>query len=345
MVGNDLISVIVPVYNVEKYLHKCINSIINQTYKNIEIILIDDGSTDHSGKICDEYRLIDSRIRVVHKNNGGLSSARNAGIDICSGKYIAFVDGDDYIAEDMYEYLYNNRVEKGIVACGIADDFKYEIVYSHKDGIVEFNNIESIQVYLDLQLSIYNKKNNVGISHNIGSSFNNKLFDRILFKNIRFPEGFINEDNMIILELLYLSQRVKSLPRDKYFYVKHLGSITQKNFNNKSFHLVNSRIIQEKQVCKYIPEMINKAKLMTLLACDNTLVKISNISMNERKKFCSEIEDIKLIISDRKDIFSELNWKSKFKINWFMYNSSSFFFVFYIRLKFIKLYKKFCYFS
>lgn len=105
---DDLISVIVPVYNVEKYLHKCINSILNQTYKNLEIILIDDGSTDNSGKICDEYALKDNRIKVIHKENGGLSSARNAGLDICSGDYIGFVDSDDYIAEDMYEYLYVN---------------------------------------------------------------------------------------------------------------------------------------------------------------------------------------------------------------------------------------------
>ena len=92
---NDLVSIVVPIYNVEKYLKKCIDSIINQTYKNIEIILVDDGSTDNCGKICDEYTKTDNRIVVIHKKNGGLSDARNAGLDIAKGKYIAFVDSDD----------------------------------------------------------------------------------------------------------------------------------------------------------------------------------------------------------------------------------------------------------
>ncbi len=107
----DLISVIVPVYKVEKYLKKCIDSIINQTYKNLEIILIDDGSPDNSGKICDEYAEKDKRIRVIHKINEGVSAARNLGINICSGKYVAFVDSDDWISEDYYEVLYKNLIE------------------------------------------------------------------------------------------------------------------------------------------------------------------------------------------------------------------------------------------
>lgn len=103
----DLISIIVPVYNVENYLDKCIQSIVEQTYKNIEIILIDDGSTDNSGKKCDEWAKKDNRIKVVHKKNGGVSSARNVGIDSADGEYIGFVDGDDYINKYMYEIMYN----------------------------------------------------------------------------------------------------------------------------------------------------------------------------------------------------------------------------------------------
>ena len=106
---NGLISVIVPVYNVESYLEKCIDSIIHQTYKNLEIILVDDGSTDNSGKICDVYKEKDSRIKVIHKQNRGLSSARNCGLEIAKGEYIGFVDGDDYIAEDMYALLKDRK--------------------------------------------------------------------------------------------------------------------------------------------------------------------------------------------------------------------------------------------
>ena len=102
-----LVSIIVPVYNVQKYLKRCIDSIIAQTYENIDISLVDDGSKDESGKICDEYEKIDQRIRVIHKPNGGLSDARNKGMEIAKGEYIGFVDSDDYIAEDMFETLVN----------------------------------------------------------------------------------------------------------------------------------------------------------------------------------------------------------------------------------------------
>ena len=105
---SEKISIIIPVYNVEKYLRRCLNSIINQTYKDIEIILVDDGSTDNSGKICDEYKEKDNRIVVIHKENGGLSDARNAGIDIAKGKYIGFIDSDDFADIRMYEIIYNN---------------------------------------------------------------------------------------------------------------------------------------------------------------------------------------------------------------------------------------------
>ena len=111
MKKQDLISIVVPIYNVEKYLEKCINSIIIQTYKNIEIILVNDGSTDSSGKICDIYLKIDKRIKVVHKKNGGLSDARNVGIENAKGKYIAFIDSDDFLDSDFIEILYNLIIE------------------------------------------------------------------------------------------------------------------------------------------------------------------------------------------------------------------------------------------
>ena len=112
---NKLISIIIPVYNVEKYLEDCLNSVVNQTYKNLEIILIDDGSTDNSGKICDLYAKKDNRIVVIHKENAGVSSARNVGLKIAKGLYIGFVDPDDYIAEDMYEILYQNIIKMIII--------------------------------------------------------------------------------------------------------------------------------------------------------------------------------------------------------------------------------------
>lgn len=117
----ELISVIVPVYNVESYLDRCISSIVQQTYQNLEIILVDDGSTDRSGAICDAWQQKDKRIRVIHKKNGGVSSSRNTGMEQAQGRFWGFVDSDDYIAPDMYEYLYNHRVDGGVCACGFIE--------------------------------------------------------------------------------------------------------------------------------------------------------------------------------------------------------------------------------
>ena len=122
--NEDLISIIVPVYNVEKYLHRCVSSILQQTYSKFEVILVDDGSKDASGRICDVFASKDERVRVIHKENGGLSSARNAGLDIANGKYIGFVDSDDYIENDMYEIMYNALIKNNVdIACvGIYRD-------------------------------------------------------------------------------------------------------------------------------------------------------------------------------------------------------------------------------
>lgn len=141
--NKELISVIVPVYQVEKYLVRCLESVVNQTYKNLEIILVDDGSTDASGEICDEYAEKDDRIKVIHKENGGLSSARNAGLDIAQGEYIAFVDSDDWIAPDMYQCLYQLLIlhpECQIAECGViraTDNSKCLVHHLHKYTVLD----------------------------------------------------------------------------------------------------------------------------------------------------------------------------------------------------------------
>lgn len=120
------ISIIVPVYNVEKYLEKCVRSILAQTFTDFELILVDDGSPDSSGAMCDQFAEQDQRVKVIHKENGGLSDARNAGIEIATGEYLGFVDSDDYIADDMYELLYTNIVKEDadLSICGIYDVYE-----------------------------------------------------------------------------------------------------------------------------------------------------------------------------------------------------------------------------
>ena len=149
MNNKHLISIIVPVYNVEKYIDKCIKSILEQTYKNLQIILIDDGSQDKSGQICDEYELQDNRIEVIHKKNGGLSDARNLGIKKARGEYIGFVDSDDYISKNMYEDMYKIIQEKDsdVCICNVYNviDGK-EILKNEDNGLKEYNKIEILKV-------------------------------------------------------------------------------------------------------------------------------------------------------------------------------------------------------
>ena len=179
----ELISVIVPVYNVELYLERCINSIINQTYQNLEIILIDDGSTDRSGEICDEYKKKDMRINVIHKQNGGSSSARNCGLEIAKGEYIGFVDSDDYIASDMYALLHQHmRDDVDLVSCRMAriNKIGHVEIYSGVNRSVLLNNMQAIKEVLHVRyLSI---------------SSCDKLYRREILRGIQFPIGRTAED-------------------------------------------------------------------------------------------------------------------------------------------------------
>ena len=146
---NSLISVIVPIYNVEKYLDRCVESIINQTYKNLEIILVDDGSPDNCTQMCDDYAKKDSRIRVVHKENGGLSDARNAGMEVATGEYVSFIDSDDYISLDFYETLFQTMIDNDsdIVECSVVkfyENGKFD-EYSDDQMIKNFNTVDGLE--------------------------------------------------------------------------------------------------------------------------------------------------------------------------------------------------------
>ncbi len=210
----DLISVIVPVYKVEEYLCECLDSIINQTYKNLEIILVDDGSPDNCGKICDDYALKDSRIKVIHQQNGGLSAARNAGLDIATGDYIGFVDSDDYIDLNMYEELCNSikTNDADIAVCGIK---QFGII----KRTIRYN--DSCLTNLDYLKSI--------LQDNAKSSFNTKLFKRNLFFEIRFPVGQIFEDFRTLPFVVDKAKKISFTSKVFYYYRTRENSITSDN--------------------------------------------------------------------------------------------------------------------
>jgi len=216
--NNDLISIIVPVYKVEKYINKCVDSIINQTYKNLEIILVDDGSPDNCPKICDEYAEKDDRVKVIHKKNGGLSEARNLGLEMAKGKYIGFVDSDDWIDYDMYEYLYNQLIinDCQVAVCGIYDVYEHDI---SKDANIN-KNFDEITI-LSNEQAVFECFNDC----NINSFAWNKLYSKNVFENIRYPVGKRFEDMFVTHKIFSLCERIVCLPNKKYYYLRRDGSI------------------------------------------------------------------------------------------------------------------------
>lgn len=226
MANNELISIIIPVFKVEEYLEKCVDSIINQTYTNLEIILVDDGSPDNCGKICDEYAKKDTRVRVIHKENGGLSSARNAGLDVASGEYVSFVDSDDYIKENFIEVLYNLCVENkcDISECGYL---RFQDEY---ESLEDSETISDIKIYsnYEMQKKIYGEEcvKTVVVW--------NKLYKKYIYEILRFPDKKVHEDEYTTYKAFFNTRtNIAVTNLNLYFYRINQNGITGQKFNVK----------------------------------------------------------------------------------------------------------------
>lgn len=229
---NDVISIVVPIYKVEKYLEKCIDSIINQDYKNLEIILVDDGSPDRCPQTCDEYANKDERIKVIHKENGGLSDARNAGIKVATGKYIAFIDSDDYVTENYISTLLYTikKYDADISACNyikLYEDSGIEKVKPKTNEDLVMTNIEAMK-------DLFTLPNNSDVVAW------NKLYKTSLFtqNNIEFPKGKLHEDNFTTYKLYYYSNKVVFTNVPCYYYLQRKDSIMGKKFNIKRLDIL-----------------------------------------------------------------------------------------------------------
>ena len=218
-----LISIIVPVYNIEQYLPRCIESILKQTYTNLELILVDDGSTDKSGEICDSYANLDSRVRVHHKENGGSSSARNAGILLAKGQYVGFVDSDDYIEDDMYKRMVEAAKESGC-----------NIIQVARDEIDDKGNLMQAICEMPKEIHKYSAEEFMKelLLHIGDCSFCTKLLNRDLFNDKRFPEGVLNEDFHLLVKMLSSGEKVVSVPYLGYHVFYRIGSNTRKKDKN-----------------------------------------------------------------------------------------------------------------
>lgn len=224
----DKISIIVPVYKVEKYLKRCVNSLLCQTYRNIEIILVDDGSPDNCPDICDEYASRDSRIKVIHKNNGGLSDARNIGIENSTGEYLSFVDSDDWVKKDFIEELYNNMIREqaciSIIGCMLIWDNGRNTTFSDKSDYYVYNQENAIKELLK--------------QDKFHCMVCQKMYKREIFSDIKFPVGKIYEDVAVGLPTFLKANKVVFSGKPMYFYYQRDDSIVNEKFNeDKLFFL------------------------------------------------------------------------------------------------------------
>ncbi|CAI9430269.1 hypothetical protein MSHRCOH1_08710 [Candidatus Ornithobacterium hominis] len=287
----DLISVIIPVYNVEEYLVECINSVLAQTYTNLEIILVNDGSTDSSGEICREYAKKDNRIILIEKENGGLSDARNAGLDVCTGKYISFVDSDDIIHPGFISLLYKYISYDTIVACdrfNIKDSSEITYIDTENTKVFNYTNEDILHDFYSFKITY--------------PSVCNKLFPYSVFKKLRFPKGLIYEDSYIfpyIYTNKYLNFIKLNLPL--YYYRYNPNSITRKKLTEKN----------------YIANEICYANTSSIFQNNKTLYK-KNISARNNFRIRYFLESIidysKFNQNDIKSILldSGVHWKTKF---------------------------------
>lgn len=259
-----LVSVVVPVYNVERYLYRCVESIRNQTYYNLEIILVDDGSTDTSGILCDKIAMIDDRIKVIHKKNGGLSSARNIGIAASTGIYVGFVDSDDWIAPDMYEYmLWLLKTWNAEVA-----QINYKKVSQFSMDVGKQN--EKIEVLMNKEIL----QHYMTVSTFTGSySVWRCLFQKNILGGLNFREGKINEDIDFKYKVLQKCKIYVESSLMKYFYFQSVGSITTSGLKKRDFDLYDAaeelyQLTQDEEygTIRFLGEVKKKRTAFSLLS-------------------------------------------------------------------------------
>ena len=271
MISNKAtVSVITPVYKVEKYLKECVQSIINQSYRDLEIILVDDGSPDKCPSMCDEYATQDSRIVVIHKKNGGLSSARNAGIDVARGEYLLFVDSDDFISPVMVETLLDAITETNaeIAASRISDD----------PQMICLDRIQNAEVLQPKQVMKYILTEQV-----ITTSASGKLYRKDLFEGIRYPNGKIYEDLGTTYKLIDRCKNIAFVDGSFYYYRSNPESITQANFSTKQLDYYEIANELREYISSVHPEFINQVDNHRVRISISFMRKISRSGFNDQQ--------------------------------------------------------------
>lgn len=287
----DLISVVVPIYNVERYLDTCIKSIISQSYNNIEIILVDDGSKDNCSKICDDFKQQDSRIKVIHKSNGGLSDARNAGMKKATGEYIMFIDSDDYIFPGYIEYLYD------LIKTNNADISVCQVVEIDENGeIIEEKGIPDTKIVE----GTYNCIREFTENTSIDTPAWRKLYRKSLFSNncIQYPVGRLHEDVFTTHKLILHSNRIAIGSKALYGYRIRAGSIVNSSFTTRHMDYLYGSIERYKDITNIFPQLDKHASKGIIHAANMSLLRIGRSQ-----------ESLKYFRQDLKNAYSKYLWK------------------------------------
>lgn len=250
------ISVIVPIYNVEPYLRRCVDSLLQQTCEDFELILVDDGSPDNCGAICDEYAAMDARVRVIHKPNGGLSDARNAGLKIAQGEYIAFVDSDDWVTPDYLERMLTAMLETGadICECDILRTSGEETALTKEHHAAElFTTVDAMEQLI-----------HDGAFH---QHVWNKLYRREVIADIMFPKGKTNEDEFWTYQVFGNANKVVKIPNVLYFYFQRPGSIMGETYSLKRLDALEAKLQRQEYISARFPKLSQQAKLNLFGSC------------------------------------------------------------------------------
>ena len=272
-IQEELVTVVIPVYNVEDYLNRCVDSVIRQSHRNLEIILVDDGSTDNSGRMCDNLEDKDSRIRVIHKSNGGLSDARNVGIETANGSYILFVDSDDYIHREAVEILLrmliNNNAD--ISCCSYKEVYECDPIKDDEVKDCKLSEWDRVEAFRKILLS-----------QDITNSAWAKLYKKSLFDNVRFPVGRIFEDQGTAYKIINGVEKVVFTDSVLWYYFIRNTSIQNSGWSEKCF--------DEIDLCRETVEFINdnypqlkvEAINRWLSSCFHILFKYYDSHINDR---------------------------------------------------------------
>lgn len=301
MEDQPLITVIVPAYKVESYLPICVESIINQTYKNIEIILVDDGSPDRCGAICDEYALKDNRIRVLHKDNGGLSSARNAGMKVMEGEFVTFIDSDDYVSPFYVEHLFNAlRIDDA----DLAVSWFAEVNEGEK---IDTNGRENLSCYE--QLNQKQSLQHLLYQDGIETSAWGKLYKSDLIEGLRYPEGKLYEDIPVTSQYILKSKSVALIRNVDYYYLQRKASIQYQSFNTKKMDGIYHLEAMTASVMEKYPDLKNAAYCRELSFACNLLFQVPTDDKSGCREYLWNI-----VLRTRKAVLKDRSARKKAKL-------------------------------